>query len=591
MKVDIDFDMTSHTLGCLFPFGGYHRVEDTGITYGMAKTAPGDTGDKLGMLQVDRLARASPHRFFVGRSGSGKSFDIKRGMLEELARNENRQTVIVDIARGFDSVVKAFEGSKITVGETTINPFAIRPPAEAKGTEQSLTDKVRLIADMFQIYLMANAPEKQAKSIRPTLELTIQETFKAAGITKDISTHSKPSPTMEDYFDTLEAIADDPADYTFKQTETEVNELESEIGVLLTRLKQFQPGKTYDFLWGESEIDMFDEVVYFDMNKYENDTSPAKSMMLALITSHAYELAKQSKGHVSVVIDEAHDLFRDNEQAGQIESMVRAGRTTGLMFDFISQAGEDFNEDAAEIIAKQCSIAVWRDLGEMDVETPRDFGLTPQQSQLVSGSLAPGDNDALDYSEALVDIEGERYLVETRVSDYAARLMDYREADHGSFEGYMAPVMPESDRTDKAFPSDVEGAAGRSEAGAGPDSQIEETPRPDSETPAEAAANGGQENLLGSGVADLDEDEESDEVNTEIAESAESERTDDDRHGESEGASDEPEGEESDQEGEEAAVADGSGEAKSPTGDSGGGPDIDAKEESGGSQSTDRQEE
>jgi len=54
--------------------------------------------------------------------------------------------------------------------------------------------------------------------------------------------------------------------------------------------------------------------------------------------------------------------------------------------------------DAAKVIAKQCSIAVWRDLGEIDEQTPLDFGLTEEQASLVSGGLATGDRLATDLA-------------------------------------------------------------------------------------------------------------------------------------------------------------------------------------------------
>jgi hypothetical protein len=381
-RIDTTFNMTSDGVACLFPFSGYYIVEQEGTTYGLVKTGVRDSGDTLGMLQVNRLNRTSPHRFWVGRSGSGKSFDIKNHINEEMARDRTESTVIVDIARGFDGPVETYNGSKVIVGETTINPFEIRPPKDARGTQESLDDKVRLLTDMFQIYMMENAPEEEAQAIRSTISKTVRETYKAAGpedddigITNDPSTHDKESPVMEDYFKLLADMEKNTREYTYQQTDSEVDALKDDIKVLMNRLKEFQPGQTYDYLSGKSEADMYDRVVYFDMNKFENDSSAAKGMMMTLITSHAYELAKQTEGHVNVVVDEAHDLFRDAAQADQLESMVRAGRNTGLMFDFISQAGEDFDAGAAKVIAKQCSIAIWRDLGEMGASVPEEFGL------------------------------------------------------------------------------------------------------------------------------------------------------------------------------------------------------------------------
>jgi hypothetical protein len=500
-RVDTRFDMTSDGVACLFPFGGFTPTETNGTTYGLAKTGQRNTGDPLGMMQVDQDNRTAPHRFWVGRSGSGKSFDIKNHIMEELLRHPEQNTVIVDIARGFDGPTEAFDGSKVEVGETTINPFEIRPPEDARGTKDSLDDKVRLITDMFMIYLISNTSEDEASGLRPTVSKMVRRTFKNAGpedddegITDDPETHGKDSPTMPDFFDTLadveENVEDNPEEYTARGTESEVQTLKSEAGTLISRLKEFQPDGTYSYLSGESEVDMYDRIVYFDMNKFENDSTAAKGMIMALITSHAYELAKQTAGHVDLVVDEAHDLFRDAAQADQLESMVRAGRNTGLMFDFISQAGEDFDAGAAKVIAKQCSVAIWRDLGEMDAEVPVDFGLTREQAALVSGGLATGDNEGMDYSEALVDVEGDRYLIERRVSEYAAQIVDYREEDHGDFDAYMAGKSLEEQQAE------------------GEDDQLSVESNGES-TDSDDSGFVKQPNVLGSGIPDYDEDTES----------------------------------------------------------------------------------
>ncbi|WP_158589370.1 helix-hairpin-helix domain-containing protein [Halococcus sp. IIIV-5B] len=506
-RVDTTFDMTSDGVACLFPYSGYYPVEPTGTIYGLAKTGVRETGDPLGILQADRLHRTAPHRFWVGRSGSGKSFDVKNHIIEEMVRNPTENTVIVDIARGFDGPVEAFNGSKIKVGDTTINPFEIRPPERSQGTQESLDDKVRLVTDMFQIYMSHNAPEEQAQAIRSTISTTVRQTYKNAGpedddvgITNDPETHSKKSPTMENYFDTLAEMSENPSEYTYKNTQSEINALEDDIGVLLNRLKEFQPNGTYSYFNGESDEDMYDDVVYFDMSDFDNDQTAAKGMIMALITSHAYELAKQTRGHVNLVVDEAHDLFRDAAQADQIESMVRAGRNIGLMFDFISQAGEDFDAGAAKVIAKQCSTAIWRDLGEIDVDTPLEFGLTQEQAALVSGELATGDNEGMEYSEALVDIEGDRYLIERRVSDYAATIADYRETQHGDWEAYLEGKSLEEQEAEKAREERLEAAAEAREEVTEPEPAEEED---------ESDGSIDYPNVLGSGIA-ADDDTDTD---------------------------------------------------------------------------------
>ncbi|MFH5802395.1 VirB4 family type IV secretion system protein [Haladaptatus sp. CMAA 1911] len=438
---DTRFEMPSDTLGAMFPMAGGYQTHESGTIYGMALAR---SGTPLGLLQVDRRSLAVPHRFWVGRSGSGKSFNIKDLIISDMLQTPNLRTIIVDIARGFDGVVETFDGSKVKVGETKINPFEVRAPGEhGDGFTADLSSKINLIADMFYLYLQKNASEPE--ELRATLTELIRKTFSEAGITDDPQTHSREkSPTMEDFFGVMADAATNPGGYTAEGTDYEVEKMKEHAGILLTALKPFkptpddEPDGAFEWMSGESEVDLSSRVLYFDMQKFEGKPAVEKGMALAYILSIAPEVAKQTENYVDVVVDEAHDLFAEAAQAGRLESMVRAGRNAGLMFDFISQADDDFNEDAAKRIAKQCAISGWQNMGKMGLSDPEPFGLSAIQASQLSGGLAAGDDNETSYSECLVDVDGDVYRVRKRVSDFAKAVLDYRESDDGDFDAYLA---------------------------------------------------------------------------------------------------------------------------------------------------------
>ena len=442
VHVDTRFDLTSDVVAHLYPFAGYYRADPDGCTYGLVRTIDSNQ-DPLGVLQVDRRSLGVSHCCWIGRSGSGKTFDAQSHLFEELLRYSDRRAVVMDVKNGgFDGLVEAFGGTKVVVGETTINPFEVRPPSDTGGVTTPLEDQIRLLLDMFQIYLMHQGPDDDAEKVRSTNEAIIRKLYKDFGITADPATHDPDNretarnPTMEDYFDVLSKAEDHPEEFTKRDSDLGREGLMEDLKILMNRLKGFDEDGGYGFLCGESEVDLYDRVVYFDMHKYRKDDTATKGMMLSLITAHAYRMIDQSL--VNVMVDEAHDMFADAGRAGKIESMVRQGREAGLMFDFITQSDADFDEGAAAIIANQSPIKVWRDLGSGKRVSPTNFGLSPSQAQLVGGGLVSGDNDAADYSEAVVDIDGDRYFIEKRVSEYAQRVIEYKEAKHGDFDDYMA---------------------------------------------------------------------------------------------------------------------------------------------------------
>ncbi|WP_227380632.1 VirB4 family type IV secretion system protein [Haladaptatus halobius] len=455
---DTRFEMPSDTLGAMFPMAGGYQTHESGTIYGMALAR---SGAPLGLLQVDRRTLAVPHRFWVGRSGSGKSFNIKDLLIADMLRTPNLRTIIVDIARGFDGVVETFDGGKVKVGETKINPFEVRAPGEhGEGFTADLSSKINLIADMFYLYLQKNATDPE--ELRATLVELIRKTYSNAGITDDPETHSKKkSPTMVDFFSVLADAATNPEEYTAEGTDFETENMVEHAGILLTALKPFkptpddEPDGAFEWMSGESEVDLSSRVLYFDMQKFEGKPAVEKGMAMAYILSIAPEVAKQTNNYVDVVVDEAHDLFAEAAHAGRLESMVRAGRNAGLMFDFISQADDDFNEDAAKRIAKQCAISGWQDMGKMGLSDPEPFGLTDMQASQLAGGLAAGDKDETSYSECLVDVDGDVYRVRKRVSDYAKAVLDYRESDNGDFDAYLARELAD-DASDDQKDSETE---------------------------------------------------------------------------------------------------------------------------------------
>lgn len=434
-------DMPPGSVGAMLPFAGGVRQDDHGVLYGMARSS---AGNALGLLQVAREELTSPHRFFVGRSGSGKTFRATVNLVEELIRHPRRKAIILDIAENFDGVVRLFGGQKVRLGETKINPFQTTEGAD-------LDRQVTMLTNMFHIFLGENAREGTAEAVRPTLSAAIREAFDRAGVetTDGTVTGMDRQAVMADLNDALEGMHNAPEDYTVRATDTEVKELREHAGLLLSRFKPFKESGNYGFMVvprdaPETAADLDARVVLYDMSRYVNAGGAEKGMLTMLILSRALSAAGATDAFVNILADEAHDLFRDAQQAGKFESAVRAGRNSGLCFDFLSQADEDFDEEAARIIAKQCSASVWGDLGEIDDGTPERFGWSAFQAETINGSLDAGDNDAHDHAEAMVDIEGDRYLTRFEVGPVAHAAATYSEEEDGPWSAYLTDAIDQA---------------------------------------------------------------------------------------------------------------------------------------------------
>lgn len=446
LGVDTRADMPTDTLGCLVPPLHAVRRDEDGILYGLvhARHPTTSTLTPVGMLQVDRRTLSAPHRYVIGRSGAGKTYREIAQLYEELCRGALSRVVIIDIAENFEGLVRAFNGSKIVPGETLLNPLAISP-----GTAGSRTEKVNLVTDMLMYYLMDNAPESRALELRPTLKTTVTETYERVGITEDPTTHGRDSPVFGDWLDTLAAIDAGDLDVSLRDTRGEGRQWAEDVSYLLTRFTSFP--EEYAFLCPdpsagddpEGEVSVDDRVVLFDLSAYQDRNDAAKGMLATHILSHAFRTAKRTGGDdlVGVVVDEAHDVFKDSQRAGRFEATVRAGRNHGLAFDFLSQAAGDFSADEAAVIAQQCRVTVAGDLGEdADVDEVEALGFNREQAVAICGGLEPGQSKA-PFSEAMVAVEDDVYRTEFATSAVADAMVDYSEREHGDWRTHVDAVL------------------------------------------------------------------------------------------------------------------------------------------------------
>ncbi|WP_435078993.1 helix-hairpin-helix domain-containing protein [Halococcus sp. AFM35] len=445
MAVDLRYDLPAGAVGTVLSFGGGVRQDEDGTHIGYAKAGPGDS-PILGAVQVDLDSLTTQHVGLMGRSGSGKTAGEEMRILDNNLRND-KKTVIIDIAEGFDGSTFAQDGAKIVVGDTIINPFEVNPPEDATGNVKPVEDKAEVITDMLMIHLRKHAPGDVAGLRQPAKD-AVMTTFKRHGIIPGKIETLEPAnretdgyPTFSDFFDSVEYMKNNGEEFV-RQSVAE--EREGAAKKLLQHLSAFDTSQgeaDYAFLDGQSEVDLTDDTVLLDMNHYEEKGTVERSMLMRLVTGQAYEIAKRTPRDVRVVVDEAHKVFHDEQDAEDFEELVRAGRNYGLSFDFISQATRDFAEGPAGIIADQCSLMIWHEVGDIDAQTLIDeFQMKPERASLITGGLDTGDNDGTDRSEALVFIEGddEVYLVEQKLSDYEKALVEYKESSEGDFRAYMA---------------------------------------------------------------------------------------------------------------------------------------------------------
>jgi type IV secretory pathway VirB4 component len=396
-------------------------LEDDGVEFGIQK-------DTRSPVVIDPFEREDGYAMFtVGDPGSGKSFGSKQNFIRTLERDPDRIGVILEPLNNWNGVAEALGGRQLTVGGTLgLNPLEIKPTPEhvlsERGDDASpLKEKRNRAVSFFVNYFSLR--DVALGDRRTTLELAIDEAYQRKGITDDVATHDRPSPTVRDMLDILEEMSDDPSEYVVR-VEAEGEKIAADAVWLLDQLRPFAEGGQFANLGRESEFDIRDEkVLYLDLVQQGGSIGGHTSLLMELLISLVYERAKETDKEVVFVIDEARYLMKDAETLEYLETIFRHHRHHDLSIRLVTQTVDEFlAHDISKIILDQCAIKQFHKLDGMNEEIADVFGLNYAQMRYVQNAV-PGDEEK-GYSQALVGVDGEWRGIEVRALPHEKQVIE-----------------------------------------------------------------------------------------------------------------------------------------------------------------------
>jgi len=396
-------------------------LEDDGVEFGIQK-------DTRSPVVIDPFAREDGYAMFtVGDPGSGKSFASKQNFIRTLERDPDRIGVILEPLNNWNGVAEALSGRQLTVGGTLgLNPLEIKPTPDhvlaERGDDASLLKEKRNRAVSFftNYFSLRNVALEDR---RTTLELAIDEAYQRKGITDDVATHHRQSPTVRDMLDILEEMSDDPSEYVVR-VEAEGKKIAEDAVWLLDQLRPFAEGGQFANLGQKSEFDIRDErVLYLDLVQQGGSIGGHTSLLMELLISLVYERAKETDKEVVFVIDEARYLMKDAETLEYLETIFRHHRHHDLSIRLVTQTVDEFlAHDISKIILDQCAIKQFHKLDGMNEEIADVFGLNYAQMRFVQNAV-PGDEEK-GYSQALVGVDGDWRGVEVRALPHEKSIIE-----------------------------------------------------------------------------------------------------------------------------------------------------------------------
>jgi hypothetical protein len=357
----------------------------------------------------------------IGDSGSGKSYQSKQMALRTKMAREDTKLIILDPLEGFFGLSKAMNAEHITIGgDQGLNPLEIRPPADHTTEADDidpLSQKIKDVMSFFENFAARQGYDFGSK--RPILSTAVKAAYEQQGITHDVGTHHKHSPTIHEVLNVLKNMAEHPQNYVIR-SETEEASISDKATDLIGYLRPFVNG-AFQNLAKPSEFDLAGEdVVYLDLSQQEH-TSSGGGIMMQLLFSLVYERAKETPKNVIFLIDEARFLMRDAQNLEFLGQRVRHSRHYDTSIRFITQnIGDFFSHEEAESIINNSFINIFHQTEEIQ-QWADTFGLNQQETQFVKNAQTGKHG----YSEALVSIDNTRYPIQFFATDSESAIIDF----------------------------------------------------------------------------------------------------------------------------------------------------------------------
>ena len=192
-------------------------IEDTGVEMGE------HTFNGSPIIKDPFKSETNYNWVVIGDSGSGKSYNTKLNAARTVAKKENTMLIILDPLEGFVGLSKALNAERITIGGSRgLNPLEIRQPPEhvqesVPADQDPLSSKIKDVMSFFENF--AHNQGLELGAARTQLNSAVKAAYTEKGITHDVKTHGRESPTILDVIDVLEDMAENPEEYTVRTDE------------------------------------------------------------------------------------------------------------------------------------------------------------------------------------------------------------------------------------------------------------------------------------------------------------------------------------------------------------------------------------
>lgn len=364
-RLMITRNMDTTSVGSTFPFTSYEISHPNGILYGVNTI-------NSSLAIIDRFSFENANEVVFGKSGSGKSFLVKLGILRQMMFEA--EIMIIDPEDEYKNLCHALDGEYVTFSkgsEVKINPFALMVEDQ---TEAQLGIKILSLHGLLKTMLGEMTPTQEA-----ILDRAIVLTYKQKGISPDPATYKNEPPILEDLYKTL------------------LNMEEPEAKDLAFRLEKYVKGGFAGLFNQQTNYDVKNQLTVFSLKQLEEALRP---IAMHVILDFVWNRVRTKLKKRILVVDEAWYLMKYPDSASFLQGIAKRARKYYLGMTTLTQEIEDFlaseygksilSNSSIQILLKQNSTEVEMLAKTLNLsEGEKQYLLT---SQVGEGLLFAGQN-------------------------------------------------------------------------------------------------------------------------------------------------------------------------------------------------------
>ncbi len=308
--------MPSESIEILTPFNVKEVQQENAVYYGCNKLSNN-------MVSFKRLngGLVNPAGFILGTSGSGKSFYVKREMVDVFLRYPEAEIIVIDPEREYPSVAEMLKGQSIKVStgsKNYINPFDFDFALIDEDDYDVIKEKSQLITSFIACMYTERGLTPQELSF---IDRCVRKTYAQSGVLRSLDVNDMP--ILQDFYDIMEQ-------------ETENVDKKMKMDMLAT-LEMYVGEGSANYFNHQTSVDIHNRFVSFDIKEL---TGVLKTQAMLLVLDNIWNRLsanREKKIPTWIYVDEIHVLFANPYCLNFIQQLYKRARKYGGIITGITQ--------------------------------------------------------------------------------------------------------------------------------------------------------------------------------------------------------------------------------------------------------------